>query len=110
MSQPDKISEEGKMTQEQDKADPISVVRKAVSDPNIPKQYANGFSIGLSNADSYVLFQLDGLPVVLMHISYTLAKTLYKKLERMVSEFETNMDQELLTTDQVDEIFKEKTK
>lgn len=98
------------MTQEQIESTSRSAVHEAIGSPDVPKMYANGFTIGLSNADSHVLFQLDGRPVVIMHMSYSLVKTLHQKLARMVSEFETKANRDILTTENVDEVFKDKAK
>ena len=74
----------------------------------MPKIYANGFSVGLSNADVIVILQRFGQnPVAVVNLSYTLAKTLAQRLGRLVSEFErVNAEQDILTTDRIDEAFK----
>lgn len=77
----------------------------AQQDPQILKFYTNGFGIALSNADVGILLQLSGKPIGIMYLSYTLAKTLHERLGQVVRDFETQSNQKLLTTDQVDTIF-----
>lgn len=92
-----------------DKTDPtLSILRKATEDPSLPRIYANGFSAGLGNADVVLVLQLQGKPIAVLNISYTLAKTLAQKIGGIVASFEQSIGQELVTTDKVDQKMKEK--
>ena len=84
--------------------DPGVLVNAALSDPNVPKIYTNGFGLGLTNADIIIVFQRFGpAPVAVVNLSYTLAKTLAQRLGSLVSEFENKIGgQEILTTDRID--------
>jgi hypothetical protein len=70
----------------------------------IPEIYANGFSIGLSNADVVLVLVRSARPIQTVHMSYTLAKTLHLKLATLVNEFEEAVGREMLTTDDVDKM------
>lgn len=84
-----------------------ATIKKAVESVDVPKIYTNGFSIGLSNADIFIVFQRFGPnPVAVVNLSYTLAKTLAQRLGQVVSEFERAIDQTILTTDRIDEAAK----
>ena len=88
-------------------ADRASAVDQAIQRPDVPKIYANGFSVALSNADMMVVFQRYGdNPVAVVNLSYTLAKTLAQRLGQAVQEFESKIDQTILTTDRIDQAFK----
>lgn len=80
--------------------EPLETARR---DPSIPRIYANGFTVGLTNADVSIVLQLSGQPVALLNISYTLAKTLAQKVGGVVSAFEEAIDEHLVTTDEVSE-------
>lgn len=84
------------------------VLFEALSRDDVPKIYANGFSMGLTNSDIVVVFQRFGPnPVAVLNLSYTLAKTLAQRLGRLVSEFESQVaHQDILTTDRIDEAMK----
>lgn len=69
---------------------------------------ARGFGLGLSNADVHLVLQFASQPVAIVNLSFTLAKTLAQRLGRVVSEFESTMNTELVTTDKIDEAFKAK--
>lgn len=73
-----------------------------------PRFYANGFAVRASNADVRIVLMLDGRPVQVTHLSYTLAKTLVKKLGVFVDDFETKVGREMLTTDDVTAAYAEK--
>ena len=90
------------------KAAEADALKVALQREDVPKIYANGFSVGLSNADVIVILQRFGQnPVAVVNLSYTLAKTLAQRLGRLVSEFErVNGEQDILTTDRIDEAFK----
>lgn len=79
-----------------------------MKDPAVPKIYINGFGLGLSNADVHLVLQFASQPVAIVNLSFTLAKTLAQRLGRVVSEFESTMNTELVTTDKIDEAFKAK--
>jgi len=85
----------------------VEVINDAVGRDDIPKLYANGFTVGLSNADVVIVLQRFGKPVALLNISYTLAKTLAQRVGTVVSDFEASIYQNILTTDRIDEAVKE---
>src|SRR5687767_14094391 len=84
------------------------MLQAALENADVPKVYANGFGVGLSNADIFVVFQrFVPNPVAVVNLSYTLAKTLAQRLGRVVSEFERVIgEQNILTTDRIDDAFK----
>ena len=84
----------------------LNLLKIARSDPSIPKIYANGFAVGLTNADVTIVLQLSGQPVALLNISFTLAKTLAQKVGGVVSAFEEAIQQNLVTTDEVSKALK----
>src|SRR4051794_11382152 len=73
--------------------------------PSVPRIYANGFGLGLTNADANLVLQQNGQPIALVFLSYTLAKTLSLRLGRLVAEWETRTGQQLMTTDKLDAAF-----
>ena len=81
----------------------IDILKIATSNPSIPKIYANGFTVGLTNADVAVVLQLSGQPVAILNISFTLAKTLAQKVGGVVSALEEAINQNLVTTDEMSE-------
>ena len=91
-------------TPEAKKSPPTDLLQQAVARDDVPKIYANGFGVGLTNADIIIIFQRFGPnPVAVVNLSYTLAKTLAQRLGALVSEFEAKVAcQEILTTDRID--------
>jgi hypothetical protein len=79
----------------------------ALRDPQVSRLYANGFTIGLSNADTHIVLQLFGRPVAVWNLSYTLAKTLAAKLTTLVQDWEKRTGKEIVTTDGIDNAFKD---
>lgn len=73
----------------------------------VPHVYANGFQIGVSNADINIVLKLDGQPLQVLHVSYTLAKTLQQKVGDVVSRFEKAVNRSMLVTDEVNKAFRE---
>src|SRR5664279_1609004 len=84
----------------------VEIVQAALGDASVPKLYANGFAVGLTNADVVIAFQLQGKPAAILNLSFTLAKTLAQRLSGVVSELEAKLDTKLVTTDKIDETFK----
>jgi len=75
------------------------VVAGSISAPVI---YCNGFALGMSNADAFLVLQLFGKPVGIVTLSYTLTKTLAEKLAGLVEDWERKTGQRLQTTDSID--------
>ncbi|MEX2472259.1 MAG: hypothetical protein WEA34_08780 [Gemmatimonadota bacterium] len=73
---------------------------------DVPHVYANGFQIGVSNADISLVLKLDNRPTHVVHLSYTLAKTLEKKIGGVVAQFEEAVGRDMLVTDEVDKAFR----
>src|ERR1700733_11388574 len=78
---------------------------KALTDPAIPKIYANGFSLGLTNADTQLVLMLFGKPIAVLSLSYTLAKTMADRLSGLVKTWEEKTGNTLQTTDSIDKVF-----
>jgi hypothetical protein len=77
----------------------------AMRDPNVQRHYANGFSLGISNADAHIVLQWFGRPIAVVNFSYTLAKTLSEKLKILVADWEAKTGHPLETTDTIDQAF-----
>jgi hypothetical protein len=80
----------------------------AIRDANVKRIYANGFSLGMSNADTHIVLQWFGQPVAIVNLSYTLAKTLSLKLSALMHDWEEKTKQPLATTDTIDQAFADK--
>jgi hypothetical protein len=77
----------------------------ALLDPSIPKIYANGFSLGLTNADAQLVLMLFGRPITVLSLSYTLTKTLSEKLTSLVNDWEKKTGHVIETTDSIEKAF-----
>lgn len=82
-----------------------ALTRFALADPATTRLYTNGFTLGLTNADVYIVLQLFGRPISVVSMSYTLAKTLSQKLRKLVQDWEEKTKQDLATTDKIDAAF-----
>lgn len=67
--------------------------------------YANGFSLGFTNADTQLVLLLSGRPVAIVNFSYTLAKSISEKLGKLMEEWEKRTGHTLQTTDSIDKAF-----
>ena len=87
-------------------SDTAARLQEAVVSGELPVVYANGFSLGLTNADVVIVLMRNARPAQVVNMSYTLAKTLHTKLARVVEDFEASAGRNLLTTDDVDAAIK----
>lgn len=76
-------------------------LQQAIDDPELPKIYINGFVNSLSTGDVVILGKCNERPVVVLNLSYTIAKSLAQKLTDMVGLLERKTGQDMLTTDVV---------
>jgi hypothetical protein len=74
---------------------------KAINNPSIPKVYANGFMNGVGNADSTIIFQWNGNPVLVLNLSFTIAKTLALRLGQMIKDVESGSGNQIMIVDEI---------
>jgi|WetSurMetagenome_2_1015567.scaffolds.fasta_scaffold118454_1 hypothetical protein len=77
---------------------------------DIPRIYANGFMNALGNGDTTIVLQLNGVPVAILNLSYTMSKTLAVKLGNMISMMEDKTGNSIMTTEQIDKALSEAAK
>ncbi|MFO7877093.1 MAG: hypothetical protein R6U55_10990 [Desulfovermiculus sp.] len=82
---------------------PADNINDILNDPNIQKIYANGFTIFIGNADVGIILKTNNQAQYVLNISYTLAKTLYSKLHEMIHDLETSTDNQIMTTDRIND-------
>jgi len=82
-----------------------ALIDSAISDSEIPKIYANGFATAVGNGDSLIMLQLNRMPVAVLNLSFTVAKTLALKLGNLIKEVEDKANTVILTTDDFSEKF-----
>jgi hypothetical protein len=105
MTEPSSQPEPPQAPDKSGKADKSDKLEAALLDPQVQKIYANGFALGLGNADMYVLLQFFGKPTAVVNLSYTLAKTLQDRLGQVIAGFEARTERKMLKTDEVDAAF-----
>lgn len=86
-------------------AQKLAPLALALRDPEVKRLYANGFTLGLSNADTHIVLQFFGRPIAVVNMSYTLAKTLSGQLNALVRSWEEKTGATLQTTDMIDKVF-----
>ncbi len=82
---------------------------RAIEDPEVQKLYANGFGLGMTNADTFIVLQAYGRPVAVVTMSFTLAKTLAQKLNALVTDWEQKTGQTLQTTEAIQRVFRQES-
>src|SRR5215212_3127403 len=79
------------------------IAQHALNDSDVPNFYINGFINGVGFGDSYLILQNNGKTTAIMTMSLATLKTLTESLTTMVSEVEKQLDQEILTIQQIRE-------
>lgn len=74
-------------------------VQTAMASPAVPKIYANGYIIGQTVSDSFILLQQNGHPISILNLSFTAAKSLSIGLKNMIEQLESDTGQSIMTTD-----------
>lgn len=81
--------------------DPQERIERA-QQAQVPRIYFNGFQAALTNSDVVLVVECNGVPAGQINMSYTTAKTLGKALETIISQLETKVGREMLTTHDFD--------
>jgi hypothetical protein len=77
------------------------LVENAIQSPTIPKIYMNGFNIGQSASDIFLVMHLMDKPLGIIHMSFTTAKTLVQSLGQALSVVEAKTKQPIPLMDEV---------
>ncbi len=85
-------------TAESPKPQPTSVPEEVKQLRSI---YVNGFGIAIGNADVAVILQNNGKNVLLLNLSYTVAKSLGEKLSGVVGMLEEASGRKVMTSDEI---------
>ena len=75
---------------------------KAAASPDVPKLYANGFVTAFGNADTTIMLQQNGVPVAMLNLSFTTAKSLALKVGGLIKDIEAKTGNTIMTTENVD--------
>lgn len=79
------------------------IARAAIADPSVSKIYTNGFVVGVSHSDVFVVLQSSVTSVAVLQMSYSLAKSLAATLGQSIRDFEAAIGQEIFTIQQIRE-------
>ncbi len=77
----------------------ITEIEEASKSPDIPKYYANAFLNAMGIGDISILCKNNNQPILLLNVSYTVAKTLVEKLNELIQALEDKTGNEIMTTD-----------
>jgi hypothetical protein len=84
--------------------DPIKEqIESAITDPNVPNIYCNGFVVTLGTGDILLILKRHDKAIANVSLSYSVAKTLAERLGGMISHLEGKTERTILTTDQLRE-------
>jgi hypothetical protein len=70
---------------------PAANIQQAMSNPNFPKHYANGFVIGRAENDIFILPVNNSIPSFVLNLSFSSAKKLYEALKVNIEEIESRI-------------------
>jgi hypothetical protein len=76
-------------------------VNAAIQNPAVPKIYANGFHMGQTASDIFIVSLLAGRPACVQYMSFIAAKTLMKNLQHIIENIEAKTGQQILLMDEV---------
>jgi len=66
-------------------------IQQAMTDDNFPKHYANGFVIGRSENDLFLMPTINSKPILMLSLSFPSAKKLYEVLRTQIEEIENQV-------------------
>lgn len=74
---------------------------QAISNPDVPKLYFNGFTVAIGSGDIVLMLQRNGEPLAVLNASYTVAKTLGAKLGGSIAVLESSTGNNIMTVDDI---------
>ena len=77
------------------------IANSALANPEVPKIYTNGFVLGLSAADAFVVLQSGPSVVAVIQMSYPIVKTLAVQLTTLLTDYEAKTGQKVGTVGEI---------
>jgi hypothetical protein len=69
---------------------------------NIPIVYSNGFITNVGASDISIIFLLDGIPAIKLHMSFTATKTIAKSMTDIVDVLEKATSHPIMLSSEVE--------
>lgn len=66
----------------------LQAAQQALLNPNLPRIYANGFTLGFTAADVTVFLQINHVPLAAVDMAFPTVKALVKSLSGMIEAYE----------------------
>ena len=85
----------------EDKKESNKQIQEAIETEDIDKLYFNGFAISIGQGDVLIALHLNGKPIKILNTSFTVAKTLVKKLNGVIEILEEKTEHEIMTTEDI---------
>lgn len=63
--------------------------------PTVPRAYFNGFTISVGPADTTITLTQNNIPVIVLHCSHTIAKTLAQTTGDTIQDWEHKIEQKI---------------
>lgn len=76
-------------------------VAQILKDPSVIKIYVNGLTVGMSLSDVFMVVNSGPMPSAVIQMSFTTAKTMMQSLTQLITGFEENTGQPLLTMEDI---------
>lgn len=81
--------------------DYLKEIEESLALTDIPKIYANGFSLSAGTGDVVIVLKKNNQPTAILNLSFTIAKTLASKLGNTINVVEKITGNSIMTTDQI---------
>lgn len=81
------------------KAENIQEIKNALENKELFSLYFNGFTASIGSGDVLIVLKQQDVPVLILNVSHTVAKTLAVKLGEIMSTFEQRTGSIVMTTD-----------
>lgn len=78
---------------------------KLARENGAPELYANGLGVALGSSDILLVLERNKIPVGVVNLSFTSAKSLAVALGSVIAELEERADREILTNQDITDLF-----
>lgn len=89
------------MAGKRESADFAKQLEAATKDTSLEKIYFNGFIVGIGTGDIMITLEKNGLPITVLNVSYTVAKSLAEKMTEIIQNLEKKTGNTIMTTDDI---------
>lgn len=83
------------------RAQAAQIAAAAMMNPNLPRIYANGFTLGISASEVGIILQINNTPIAIIDLAFPTAQSLVKNVAQLIEAYERATETRVKTPEEL---------